>query len=81
MNQLTMFETRAQAIGISPRTLAARTRRTLTSVRKQIESICVPWEEIDNSVITQAKLLLEACDSFDQHINTTIEWLNQQPGT
>jgi hypothetical protein len=81
MSQLTMFETRAQAIGISPQTLAARTRRTLTSVRKQIEALGVPWAEIDNSVLTEAQMLLRAFDAFDRYITETIDWLNQQPGT
>jgi hypothetical protein len=80
MSQLTMFETRAQAIGISPKTLAARTRRTLTSVRKQIEALAVPWAEIDNSVLTEAQMLLRAFDAFDRYITETIDWLNQQPG-
>jgi hypothetical protein len=77
--QSTMFETRAQALGIKPKVLANQTRRTLASVRKQLTPLARPWIDIDNSIDGALDDLLRAFDKFEQSINDSIEYLNQVP--
>lgn len=77
----TMFETRAQALHIKPKVLAARTRKSLASCRDQMTRLSAPWADIDNSVEGALQTLLSAFDDFSRQIDETVEWLNQEVGT
>lgn len=75
-----MFQSRAKAIGCSPRTLAARTRRTLKAARVMLEKMALPYDEIDNSVEANLKTLLLAFDEFEKSILETVVWLEEPLG-
>ncbi|MBO3274163.1 hypothetical protein [Pseudomonas schmalbachii] len=75
--QFPMIESRAQAIGVKPKVLAARTKRSLKSIRTAMEKLAEPWTDIDGSVETAQDELLAALDRFEEHINGTVEWLTE----
>lgn len=81
MNKTDLLPTRAQCVSVSPKTLAARTRRTLKSVRKQLQPLAQPYIDVDNSVEGALDDLLTAFDAFEKHIEDTVTWLNEQPGS
>ena len=74
-----MFETRAQQIGLTggrnPKAMAARTKKSLVSIRTRIEGLAAPYAEIDNGVELELQDLLNRFDDFEQKINETTEWL------
>jgi hypothetical protein len=76
-----MFETRAQALHIKPKVLAARTRKSLASCREQMMRLAAPWADIDNSVEGALQELLGAFDDFSKQIDETVDWLNQEVGS
>lgn len=59
----------------TPKRLAAQTKRSLNSARATLERLAVPWAEIDNSVEFEMEVLLAAFEAFEQHIDTSVEWL------
>lgn len=75
-----MFPTRGyQAIGgnITPKQLGARTKRNLAYLRQKTEGLALPWSDVDNSVEGALSELMVAFDKFEQHINESVEWLNE----
>jgi hypothetical protein len=76
-----LFQSRARALGISPRTLAARTRRSLASARKTLEALARPYADIDNSVESNLQPLLREFDEFEASITETVKWLEEPLGS
>jgi hypothetical protein len=75
-----MFETRGKTIlptGTTPKVLRARTTKAVTEIRKRIEQLAVPYEEVDNSVTGAVGELLSAFDKFEQHIKDTQRFLEE----
>lgn len=73
----TMFPTRAEQLNIKPRVLAARTKKSLASLRERIKELSAPWIEIDNSIDGAQDALLAAFDQFEKDIDGSIEWLGE----
>jgi hypothetical protein len=78
---MTMFETRAQAIGINPKVLSARTKKALAHHRERLTKLAEPWADIDNSVEGALQDLLSAFDDFSKQIDETVAWLNEEAGS
>jgi hypothetical protein len=70
-----LFQSRAKALGISPKTLASRTRRSLKAARIILEKLAMPWDEIDNSVESNLAPLLDEFDRFEKSIDESVKWL------
>lgn len=81
MSEADLFQSRARALGISPKTLAARTRRSLKVAREIIEKLALPYDEIDNSVEGALAPLLEQFSAFEQSILETVKWLEEPIGS
>lgn len=75
--QRPLLQSREQAIGVSARRLAARTKKSLGSLRRQISDLFLPWQEIDESVNGAVDELLLAFDKFEKHINDSVQWLKE----
>ncbi len=45
-----LFQTRAQAMGIKPKILAARTAKNISFVRERLMKLAEPWADIDNGI-------------------------------
>lgn len=77
-----MFESRAQNLGLvggrSPKAMAARTKRSLVSIRARIEKLALPYAEIDEGVEIQLQDLLVEFDEFENKITETAEWLLEE---
>ena len=80
MNTFPETKTRAENIGIKPKVLAARTKRSLSSIREKIEKLSMPWMEIDNSVDGALDELIAAFDQFERCIQGSIDYLNDREG-
>ena len=78
-DQYDPLETRAQRIGVKPKVLASRSKRSLASIRKSMEKLAQPYQDIDESVAGALDELLAAFDGFEQHINGTVEYLMEIP--
>lgn len=76
-----MFETRAQAIGVKPKVLAARTFKNIAFIRERLMKLTAPWADVDNSVENALQDLLGQFDAFEQTIRDSVEWLNGEAGT
>jgi len=74
----TLFPTRSEQIGIKPRVLAARTRKSLGSIRERIEELSRPWVEIDNSIEGARDELVAQFDEFARSIEESIRWLEEE---
>lgn len=72
-----LIETRAEAIGVKPKVLAARTKRSLKGIRERISQLAVPWEEINDGLRLEVEELLAHFDEFERSIDETVEWLNE----
>lgn len=72
-----LLPTRAQQIGCKPRVLRARTVRALNEIRKRIERLAVPYEDIDSNIELYKQELLAKFDEFEQHIKDAQEWLEE----
>lgn len=79
--QPTMFPTRAQDLGIKPKVLLARTKKSLAFHREALTKLALPYADIDNSVEGALQDLLAAFDSFEAHVISTAAWLNEEMGT
>lgn len=79
--QPTMFPTRAQDLGIKPKVLPARTRKSLAFHREALTKLALPYADIDNSVEGALQDLLTAFDSLEDHVTSTAEWLNEEMGS
>lgn len=77
MKQRPLIQSREQALGVSAKRLAARTNRSLGSIREQIKNLFLPWGEIDESVNGAVDELLFAFDKFEKHIQGSVEWLQE----
>jgi hypothetical protein len=76
-----MMQTREKLIGVSGKTLAARTMRTVASVRAQVSGIGAAFEDVDNSVVGAAEDLLRQLDEFERTVRDSVEWLKLPPET
>ena len=72
-----LHQTRAEAIGCKPKVLAARTKRSLKSIRERISKLATPWEEINDNLRLEVPELLARFDAFEESIDETVDWLNQ----
>ena len=72
-----LHQTRAEAIGCKPKVLAARTKRSLKSIRERISKLAAPWEEIDDNLRLEVDELLAQLDAFEESIDETVEWLHE----
>ncbi len=74
-----MFESRAQKLGLvgarSPKQMAARSKRSIASIRSRIEALSAPYEDIDEGVRIELDELMAAFDQFEQKLNETVQWL------
>ena len=77
MRATPLLRTREQAIGVKSGRLAARTKKSLEAMRRQIETLYRPWAEIDNSVEGAVQELLVAFDEFQKHIEGSVQWLKE----
>jgi hypothetical protein len=75
--QRPLLQSREQAIGVSGRRLAARTKKSLAALRRTISALFLPWQEIDESVNGAVDELLLAFDKFEERINGSVEWLKE----
>lgn len=66
---------RAMAGHMTPKRLAANTRRSLNTARSILERLAAPWAEIDNTVEFNLGMLLVAFDEFESDIQGSVEWL------
>lgn len=78
MKPPSLFPTRAQAIGIKPKILLARTRKALAHHRYALAKLAEPYRDVDNSVEGALLELLAAFDIFQGYLITTAEWLNKE---
>jgi len=76
-----LFPSRAQALGVKPKVLLARTQQALAHHRERLSELARPFAEIDNSVDGALDDLLSAFDDFAAHVTQTAHWLNEQIGT
>lgn len=76
-----MFESRAQAIGVKPKVLIARTKKQVAEIRSRILALAYPWGEIDESIVGKADTLLTEFDEFMAYVKATETWLNEQLGS
>ena len=76
-----LFQSRADAIGIKPKVLAARTRRSLASAKAILEKLALPWADIDNTVESNLAQLLNEFDTFEASLEDTIKWLLDPEGS
>lgn len=73
-----LVPTRAQQIGVKPRVLAARTKRSLKSPKKRLIELAVPWDEIDNSIEFELdQTLLPAFEAFEAKVDEAVQWLEE----
>jgi len=63
---------------MTPKRLAAQTRRSLNSARATLERVAAPWAEIDNSVEYNLDKLLAAFDEFERDVQGSVEWLLEE---
>lgn len=63
---------------MTPKRLAAQTRRSLNSARATIERLAIPWADIDNSVEVELRDLLEAFDKFEKGVKESVDWLLEE---
>ncbi len=78
MHQPKLLPTRADYIlpgNTTPKRLAARTKRKMTSIRENIETLSAPWIEIDNSVEGALDELIAAFDEFERQIDGSVDYL------
>ena len=81
MSDAELFQSRARALGVSPRSLAARTRRSLKSAREIIAKLALPYADIDNSVEGAQRELMAEFDHFEKTIGETVGWLEEPIGS
>lgn len=72
-----LFPTRAQSLGIKPKVMLARTKKSLAHHREALTRLALPYADIDNSVESALQDLLAAFDEFEAHVIGTAEWLNE----
>lgn len=77
----TLFQSRAQAIGIKPKVLAGRTRRSLASAKAILEKLALPWADIDNTVEFNLASVLDEFDKFEASLDDSIKWLLDPEGS
>lgn len=77
-----MFESRAQKLGLtgsrSPKSMAARTKRSLNKHRAALEKLAAPYEEINSGVQLELDELMAKFDEFAQCLDETVEWLGEE---
>ncbi|HFD16304.1 MAG TPA: hypothetical protein ENJ38_08380 [Rhodospirillales bacterium] len=63
---------------MTPKKLAAVTRRSLNSARAKLEVLAAPWQDIDNSIQGSLDVLLDAFDQFEREVLAAVEWLEEE---
>ena len=76
-----MFPTRAQSLGIKPKVMLARTKKSLAHHREALTRLALPYADIDNSMEGALQELLAAFDAFEARVIGTANWLTEEPGT
>jgi hypothetical protein len=74
------FSSRAETIlptGITPKVLRARTTKSVAEIRKRIEQLSAPYEEVDNSIRGAVQVLTAAFDQFEERIKETQRYLDE----
>lgn len=75
----TVLRTREKLLGVSGKTLAARTMRTVGSMRAQCVGIGMAFEDVDNTVTAAGEDLMAAFEAFETAVRDSCEWLKQSP--
>lgn len=65
----------AMAGNMTPKKLAAQTKRHSAQIKQSIEKLAAPWSDIDNSVEGAQADLLAAFEKFERHIDSAVEYL------
>lgn len=65
----------ALATGMTPKKLAAQTKRHTAQIKASIEKLAMPWADVDNSVEGAQAELLAAFEKFERHIDSAVEYL------
>lgn len=76
--QGTLTRRRCDAIGVKPKVLAARTRRSLRGLRERIDALAAPWMDIDDNIRLEVDELLAQFDEFERSIEETVKWLHEE---
>lgn len=76
--QKTVARTREKLIGVSGKTLAARTMRTVNSMRAQCTGIGMAFEDVDMTVVSAGEQLMAAFEEFEQAVRESVEWLKSE---
>lgn len=74
------FASRAATLlpsGVTPKVLRARTTKSVAELRKRIEQLSAPYEEVDNSVQGALHILMAAFDQFEERIKETQRYLDE----
>lgn len=73
-----LFPTRgyhALPSNISPKRLAARTKKSVANIREKTEQLAAPWADVDNSVEGALCQLMIAFDEFENRIDQSVKFL------
>lgn len=76
----TLAPTRASQIlahGMTPKKLAAKTRRKIAFIRQKISELSAPWQDIDNSMASAESDLMAAFDVFEARLNDSVKYLEE----
>lgn len=74
------FEPRYKSLlpsGVTPKVLAARSRKAIANIESQIEKLSAPYAEVDNSVEGAVMELSSAFDKFKARILETQKYLEE----
>jgi len=77
-----MFESRAKKLGLvgnrSPKSMAARTKKSINKIKERIEVLAAPYAEIYNPLELDLQSLLDHFDEFAASIDEAIEFLEEE---
>ena len=75
-----MFETRAKTLlptGVTPKVLRGRTLRSVSSIKERIDSLALPYADVDTSVEAAKQRLMFAFEEFERHVLETQKYLEE----
>lgn len=70
---MSRVETRAQALGVKPRSLESQTRRKLDRIRASLEGLSYDWSEIDSGISNDLDVVYEKIREIDGDGGTLID--------
>jgi len=76
----TLFPTRGDYVlptNVTPRRLAARTKRNISHVRKKIQQLADPWIDVDSAIEFAVDELLVHLDEFEGRVDESITYLEE----